>query len=200
MGASRLQRSDRVFRRLESVALRHSLRGDGWTSNGFVASYAIPGAAWMAYSKWLVVGASFAVVAITMAIAGLGLRIGKWINNVGAIVVLITVAVLIALPFVNVRRGTLREFHPLRLVAPSLTIFSLSVFSKMTFGALSGFEYIAVFAGESRNPARNMPRSIVITAPTIVLIYILATSAILVYVSPASVDVIGPMPQALSLG
>ena len=38
-------------------------------------------------------------------------------------------------------------FHPLRLVTPPLTVFTLSVFSKMTFGALSGFEYVAIFAG-----------------------------------------------------
>ena len=71
-----------------------------------------------------------------------------------------TVALLIVLPFLNVWRGTLREYHPLRLVAPPLTLFSLSVFSKMTFGALTGFEYIAVFAGECRDPARHLPRSV----------------------------------------
>ena len=39
-----------------------------------------------------------------------------------------------------------------------------------------------------------------ITAPVIALIYIFATSAILAYVSPDSVDVVGPIPQALRLG
>jgi amino acid transporter len=91
------------------------------------ASYVIPGAALIASSKWLIVGASFAVIGITMGIAGLDLRIGKWINNVGAIVFLVTVAMLIVLPFLNVWRGTLRDYHPLRLVAPPLTLFSLSV-------------------------------------------------------------------------
>jgi glutamate:GABA antiporter len=143
------------------------------------ASYVIPGAAWIASSKWLIVGASFAVIAITMCIAGLGLGVGKWINNVGAIVFLLTVAVLICMPFLNLWRGTLAEYHPLRLVAPPLTLFSLSVFSKMTFGALTGFEYIAVFAGECQNPRRHLPRSVLISAPIIALIYILATSAIL---------------------
>lgn len=164
------------------------------------ASYVIPGAAWIASSKWLIVGASLAVIAITMAIAGLGLGIGKWINNVGAVVFLITVAMLIVLPFLNVWRGTLREYRPLRLVAPPLTLFSLSVFSKMTFGALTGFEYIAVFAGECRNPARHLPRSVLITAPIIALVYILATSAILAFVPPSSEDVVAPVAQALSRG
>jgi len=68
------------------------------------------------------------------------------------------------------------------------------------FGALSGFEYVAIFAGECRNPARNLTRSVLITAPFIALIYIFATSSILAFVSPDAVDVVGPIPQALRLG
>jgi amino acid transporter len=164
------------------------------------ASYVIPGAGWMASNKWLTVGASFAVVATTMGIAGLGLRIGKWINNLGAIVFLITIAALIATPFLNLWRGSLAEYHPFRLVAPPLTLFGLSVFSKMTFGALTGFEYVAVFAGECRNPERDLPRSVLLTAPIVALIYILATSAILAFVPPSAEDVVAAVPQALSRG
>jgi amino acid transporter len=67
----------------------------------------------------------------------------------------------------------------------------------MTFGALSGFEQIAIFAGESRSPGRNLARSIFFTAPVIALMYILGTSSILAFVSPDAIDVIGPIPQAL---
>ncbi len=164
------------------------------------ASYVIPGAAWIATSKWLIVGATFAVIATTMCIAGLGLGIGKWINNLGAAVFLITVAVLIATPFFNLWHGTLAEYRPLRLVAPPLTLFTLSVFSKMAFGALTGFEYVTVFAGECRNPQRDLPRSVLLTGPIIALIYILATSAILAFVPPSAEDVVAPIPQALSRG
>lgn len=171
----------------------------GLVTTTFLA-YAVPSLAWMADNKWAVLAASVALIAAQMLLAGIGFRVGKWFNNAGSIAVLITVAVLIALPLVNARHGTLAAFHPLRLVAPPLTVFTLSVFSKMTFGALSGFEYVAIFAGESRNPARNIGRSILITAPVIALIYIFATSSILAYVSPDAVDVIGPIPQALRRG
>ena len=171
----------------------------GLVTTTFIA-YSFPSASWIADNKWAVCAASFVLIAAQVVLAAIGFRVGKWFNNAGSIAVLITVAVLVALPFVNAWRGTLPSFHPLRLVAPPLTVFTLSVFSKMTFGALSGFEYVAIFAGESRNPVRNIGRSIVITAPAIVLIYILTTSAILAYVSPDNVDVIGPIPQALRLG
>jgi amino acid transporter len=171
----------------------------GLVTTTFLA-YAIPSLAWMADNKWAVLAASILLIAAQMLLAAIGFAVGKWFNNAGSIAVLITVAVLIALPLMNVRNGTLAAFHPLRLVAPPLTVFTLSVFSKMTFGALSGFEYVAIFAGESRNPARNIGRSILITAPVIALIYIFTSSAILAYVSPDAVDVIGPIPQALRRG
>ena len=171
----------------------------GLVTTTFIA-YAFPPLGWMADSKWAVMAASVVLIAAQIGLAAIGFSVGKWFNNAGSVAVLITVAVLVGLPLVNLWRGNLSSFHPLRLVAPPLTVFTLSVFSKMTFGALSGFEYVAIFAGESRNPVRNIGRSILLTAPVIVLIYILTTSAILAYVSPDSVDVIGPIPQALRRG
>jgi amino acid transporter len=163
-------------------------------------SYALPRAAWIANSPAAVVAASVGLIAMMMLISLLGLSIGKWVSNVGSIFTIFILIVLIFLPYFHVWRGHLPAYHPLPLLFPPMTLFSLSVFSKMTFGALSGFETIAIFAGESRNPARNIARSIVVTAPIIALLYILGTSGILAFVSPDVVDVIGPIPQALRSG
>jgi amino acid transporter len=163
-------------------------------------SYALPRAAWIANSPAAVVAASVGLIAMMMLISLLGLSIGKWVSNVGSIFTIFILIVLIFLPYFQVWRGHLSAYHPLPLLFPPMTLFSLSVFSKMTFGALSGFETIAIFAGESRNPARNIARSIVVTAPIIALLYILGTSGILAFVSPDVVDVIGPIPQALRSG
>jgi glutamate:GABA antiporter len=164
------------------------------------ATYVIPGVAWIATNKWLIVAASATWMAAMTLVAARGLRLGKWVSNIGGFVILLTVAVLVLTPWSNLWRGTLSQFHPLRLVLPSRTLFSLSVFSKLSFGALSGFEYVAIFAGECRSPQRNLTRSILIAAPIIALIYIFATSSILAFVSPEAVDVVAPIPQALNLG
>jgi amino acid transporter len=134
-----------------------------------------------------------------MTIARLGLGVGKWLSNAGSFFTVLILVVLAAIPFFRAARATPYAYHPLPLIHPPLTLFTFSVFSKMTFGALTGFELVAIFAGESRNPARNLARSILFTAPLIALLYILGTSSILAYVSPDSIDVIGPIPQALSL-
>ncbi len=161
-------------------------------------SYAFPRAEWIASDRRVLVGASVALIALMMLIARLGLSVGKWVSNAGGIVTILVIGVVIALPFFYVWRGRLPAYHPLPLMLPPLTLFSLSVFSKMTFGALTGFEYVAVFAGESRDPGRNLGRSILFTAPLIALLYILGTSGILAFVSPDAIDVIGPIPQALN--
>jgi len=172
----------------------------GLVTTTFVAYALGPSWAWVASSTWLILAVSFALILAMMVMAALGLRVGKWLGNAGSIATLITLSALIATPLLNRWRGTLAEYHPLRLVMPPLTVFSLSVFTKMMFGALSGFEYVAIFAGECRSPARNLTRSVLITAPFIALIYIFATSSILAFVSPEAVDVVGPIPQALRLG
>lgn len=172
----------------------------GLVTTTFVAYALGPAAAWIASSRWLILAVSFFLILGMVLLSALGLRVGKWLGNAGSIATLITLAALIATPLLNLWRGTLAAYHPLRLVMPPLTVFSLSVFAKMMFGALSGFEYVAIFAGECRSPARNLTRSVLITAPFIALIYIFATSSILAFVAPEGVDVVGPIPQALRLG
>ena len=163
-------------------------------------SYAFPGWGWIASNKMMLAAFSVGVVGMTMLVASVGLNVGKWVTNVASAAFLGTVLLLIASPFVSVWRGTMAEYHPLRVVAPSLTLFSVSVFSKMTFGALTGFEYVATLAGECRNPRRDLPRSVLLTAPVIALVYILATSAIRAFLPSSGEDVVAPIAQAFSRG
>jgi glutamate:GABA antiporter len=163
-------------------------------------SYAAPRAARVATSQPTLVAASIALIALMMLIARLGLAVGKWVSNAGSVATVFILTALILLPYFLVWRGHLLAYHPLPLVLPPMTLMSFSIFSKMTFGALSGFETVAIFAGESRNPARSIARSILITTPIIAILYILGTSAILAFVSPDAIDLIGPVPQALRNG
>jgi amino acid transporter len=151
----------------------------------------------VATHRGILLATSVAIIGGLMLVAHLGLGIGKWVANVGSSLTVLIIVFLALLPFVRPGGQSTNGYHPLRLVVPPLTLFSFSVFSKMSFGALCGFEYAAIFAGESRNPRRHLTRAIWIAAPLIALLYIFGTSAILAYVSPDNVDVIGPIPQAL---
>jgi amino acid transporter len=140
------------------------------------------------------------IIAGLMLVALVGLRIGKWVFNAGCVLTILTVGILAALPFYRHAQGTLAEYHPLEIALPPFTLFTFSVFSKMTFGALCGLEYAAIFSGESRNPTRHFPRAILWSVPIVAILYIFGTSAILAFISPDAVDLIGPIPQALQIG
>lgn len=153
----------------------------------------------IAANKWLLLVVSVLMIGFFMLLAHMGLQIGKWITNIGSALTVVVVLFLAALPVYAWYRGALPNYHPLRLAAPPASLFTFSVFSKMTFGALCGFEYAAIFAGECRNPRRHLRRAIFLAAPLIALLYIFGTSAILAFVPPDKLDVIGPIPQALHI-
>ncbi|MEP6819196.1 MAG: APC family permease, partial [bacterium] len=164
-------------------------------------AYAIgPRAAWMHDNKWLTVLICTLLMVMMIAASRRGLTLGKWVQNFGGALLLLTFATLILLPFITAGRGTLAHYHPFSTSFPELSTYNINVFSKLAVGALSGFEYIAILAGECRAPARNISRSVMISAPIIALMFILGTGSVLAFVSPDKVDLIGPIPQVLSLG
>ncbi len=164
-------------------------------------SYALgPGAAWMTSSNWFV-ALSSAVILTLMAVAAIiGLSVGKWVHNTGGIFMLIIFGILILLPFLGLATGTLREFHPFRTTLPKWSLLNLNLLGKMGFGALGGFEYVAILAGETRAPAKSVRKSVLIAAPLIALMFILGTATVVAYVPTEQIDLIGPMPQVLRAG
>ncbi|MFN2622567.1 MAG: APC family permease [Chthoniobacterales bacterium] len=165
-------------------------------------SYAIgDSATWMPNSKWCVSLISCALVVGLGSVAVRGLSLGKWVHNIGGFTMLAVYASLIALPFVALIRGDLKEYHPLVLAAPTLSMFyCINIFTKLAVGALSGFEYVAILAGETRAPARDIGRSVLIASPIIALAFILGTSSVLAFIGDTPIDLIGPVPQTLRLG
>ena len=164
-------------------------------------SYAIgPAATKMKESHLVILAVSFILV-VGMVIAAMrGLAFGKWIHNVGGIVHLTTFAILILLPLFAFSATIKGEYQPFALQFPTFSAYNINVASKLALGALTGFEYIAILAGETRSPARNIGRSVVIASPIIAVMFILGTSSVLAFVPRDQVDLIGPIPQVLSIG
>lgn len=140
------------------------------------------------------------VIAALTAITIVGLQVGKWVHTVGGILMLAIFAMIIVLPWLHVANGTLASFNPLRTATPVLSIFSLNLLAKMGFGAFAGFEYVAIHAGECRDPVRSITRATAIAAPVIVLMFILGTSSVVGMVPMDDIDLIAPIPQLLSVG
>lgn len=164
-------------------------------------SYAIgPAAAWIKDSMSMNMLISFLLVSAMVVAAMRGLALGKWVHNVGGVVHMITFAVLILLPLFALSRALGSPYQPFTVQLPTFSEYNVNVGSKLALGALTGFEYIAIAAGETRSPAKNIARSVVISAPIIALMFILGTSSVLAFIPRDHIDVIGPIPQVLSIG
>ena len=159
-----------------------------------------PGGEWLTGAFWFVTAVNTVICAALVLVTIRGLSIGKWVHKIGGILMLTTFAMLIALPWLNVAHGTLPAFDPFATTMPVMSIMSLNIAAKMGFGALGGFEYVAIHAGECRNPERTIARSVALASPVIGLMFILGTSAVLALVPIDRIDLIAPIPQVLAEG
>lgn len=158
------------------------------------AGAAMTGASW-----YTPVVSSIAVVGLTV-VAFFGLRVGKWLQRLGGLAHILTFAALIVVPFVATSRLQTGHYQPLAVALPTLSLLSLNIFGKMALGALSGFEYVAILAGECQNPARSIGRSVVLAAPLIAVMFIFGTSSTLALVPQDKIDLVSPIPQTLTMG
>jgi len=154
----------------------------------------------LAANRGFVTLVNVAILAGLVLVTVRGLSIGKWVHKTGGALMLTTFALLVILPWLNVWHGTLAAFHPLATAVPVLSILSVNIAAKMGFGALGGFEYVAIHAGECRNPVRTIAGSVAIAAPIIVVMFILGTSSVLALVPIDRIDLIAPIPQVLATG
>lgn len=164
-------------------------------------AYAIgPSAAWMTSSNWFVALSTAVILSLMMLAATIGLSVGKWVHNTGGVMMIVIFSSLLLLLILGLFTGNFVEARPLAFTMPSFTLYNLNILGKLGFGALGGFEYIAILAGETRSPARAVGRSVLIAAPVIALMFVLGTSTVVAYVPNNEIDLVGPLPQVLRVG
>lgn len=166
-----------------------------------------PSAVWLPENRWASLGIVVLILAAITLAAVRGLELGKWIHNVGGIAMLAVFVGLIFLPVYGMWRGDLGHLTHLGLGLPPRNLHSMALFGQMLVGALSGLEYIAIFAGESKDPARSIGRSVWVSSPIICLMFILGTSSVALYARAANlgaggvgaINFIAPIPQTLRI-
>jgi amino acid transporter len=165
-----------------------------------VAYAAGPGGAWMMKSTPLLVGTGVTCLASVWAVNVRGLHMGKFVTNGGAALTLLLGALTAFLLFKRMVSGEPPLSKPFSLALPAFSIATLNVFTKVAVGGLSGFENASVFAGECQGARRDLPRSVMVAAPLIALIYVLSTGAMLAWIPAGQVDLAAPIPQLLRAG
>lgn len=161
-------------------------------------SYLIgPSAAWLPEDRAVSIAIIAVVLAVGTIVALRGLEFGKWIHNAGGIAMLAVFAGLVLLPLWALARHVPMHWHPLTFELPPHDLRSFALFGQMIFGALCGLEYIAILAGESRQPARTIGQSVWIASPIICAMFILGTGSVAALVPTHRIDFIAPIPQTL---
>jgi amino acid transporter len=159
-----------------------------------------PDSAGLTSYKWFISLVNVVILGALVALTVVGLGAGKWVHKAGGVLMLVTFGAILALPWLNRAHGSLASYHPLATEMPVFSLMTLNLLGKMGFGALGGFEYVAIHAGECRDPVRTITRSVALAAPVIAGMFILGTSSVLALVPGNQIDLIAPIPQVLSLG
>jgi amino acid transporter len=129
-----------------------------------------------------------------------GLKTGRWLQNIGALGTYIPGAVLIGFGLhAALTRGSATPIT-LQSITPNFRDMSaLNLWASIAF-AYAGLELCAVMGDEIKNPRRTLPRSIYISAPFIAFLYIAGTASVLWLVPSSEVHIVSGFFQAMAAG
>ena len=150
----------------------------------------------LADNKIFALSASIILLAVLVVLNVIGLGVGKWINNVGAIGTFAAAAVLIGLGvIVWFRFGT--SVTAADFQVPANPRFVLNSFGVICFG-LVGLELASIMGDEIENPRRILPGAVAWGGVLSGLLYIGATLTLLIAVSKQDISVLQGVVQAVS--
>jgi glutamate:GABA antiporter len=154
-----------------------------------------PGHQGMADNKMFASIASLTLLALLTYFNILGLGVGKWINNLGAIGTFVAAAVLIGLGIVIWSRyGSTISGADFKI--PANPKFVLNSFGVICFG-LVGLELASVMGDEIKDPRRTLPGAVALGGVLSGALYIGATLTLLIAVG-RSVNVLQGIVQAVT--
>ncbi len=143
------------------------------------------------------IGVGIALAWATALLDILGLRIGKWVPNLGALFKMLIFGVLIIAGW---RYGQEHGFaNPLTADAfrPEWKE-GLKYVPAIVYGML-GFELISAASGEIKHPARDMPMSILISGAAVLGLYFFATAGILAAIPASDINIVEGLIDTLAL-
>lgn len=149
----------------------------------------------LADNKTFALSVSIILLALLVILNILGLSVGKWINNLGAIGTVIAAALLIGLGiFVAMRFGTTITSADFRFPASTRSV--LNSFGVICY-ALVGLELASVMGDEIHNPQKTLPVAIAWGGVISGLLYIGSTLTLLIAVRKEDLDVLQGIVQAV---
>ena len=146
----------------------------------------------LADNRVFVVSVSLIVLWVAVLTNLVGLRVGKWTENLGGLATYLAGGLLIGIGLaVWMRHGPATRLD----LVPQWNWDKLNFWSQIAF-AFGGLELGAMMGGEIRDPQRTVPRAAWISGVAIAAFYILGTLAILAVLPPERVNIMTGLAQA----
>jgi glutamate:GABA antiporter len=126
-----------------------------------------------------------------------GLDVGKWLHNAGALAMWIPVLIVISMGLIAWHRfGSATSFAPHALI-PSLHFQDIIFWSVLTF-AFGGCETASFMGEEIKSPRRTVPLALFFAGLTVAFCYIMGTVGVLLALPHAEVSNLQGLMQAIS--
>jgi amino acid transporter len=158
-----------------------------------------PDAVHLADNRGFVFALAMTLLWIFTGLNVVGLGVGKWVNNLGAIGAVAATLTLLGVAAAAFTRSGGQGLHALPGVSGILPTLSewrtISAFSVICFG-LVGLELGSVMGDEVRDPRRNIPRAALVGGLACGILYLAATLSLLAAFPPDELSVVQGILQA----
>jgi amino acid transporter len=152
----------------------------------------------LAQNRTFLLVVSFLLFFVAVYMNIIGLRIGKWLQNAGAVGTFVPLVMLIvAAAFVWARFGSVTHFTWSN-IQPHWNWDTVNFWPQIAF-AFGGLELVSSMSEEVKNPRKTFPRAILGSGIVIAVIYIAGTIAVLTLMSSVQVDPKSGVFQALTI-
>jgi glutamate:GABA antiporter len=154
---------------------------------------------WLALSNNKMYFLLFALLGLALAtfLNLIGLSVGKWLHNLGAIGTWLPIAILFAIASVAWHRFGSATHFTLTTMTPHMHFRDVLFLSTIVF-ALGGSEAASFLGGEIKEPRKNLPRGLLAGGAFVTTGYILGTVAVLVALPASQISGLEGIMQGIS--
>jgi glutamate:GABA antiporter len=143
-------------------------------------------------------GASLVLLGIALLFNIIGLKTGRWVQNLGGIAGWLPALALAVVGLIALTHGGSATSIDTRSLIPSFgKLPTILFFANLCFG-FSGLELAPMLAGEVIEPRRTIPRAIVISGLTIAAVYLVGTICLIWALPSAEISIISGVNQAIT--
>ena len=154
---------------------------------------------WLALSNNKTYFLLFALLGLLLAtfLNVIGLSVGKWLHNLGAIGTWLPIAILFAIAAVAWHRFGSATRFALATMTPHMHFRDVLFLATIVF-ALGGSESASFLGGEIQDPRKNLPRALLSGGAFVTTGYILGTVAVLIALPASQISGLEGIMQAIS--